>query len=494
MDAVSSARPGLRRWHRRIAWMALMAAFTFALTGLLHPLMTRLQPKPAQFKPPAVPRLNEALPAPATALSAAGIAEVSGLRPVHDGNGWLWRVQALDGRVRYLDPTTGAEPVVDAERAHAERLARWYAGESTADVSEATVLTAFDGDYGWINRLLPVWRVRFARDDGLTVYVSTTDDRLATISDTRKAFFQQTFRAVHSWSWLPAPLRNAWINTLLAAVAGTTLFGLTLALRTPGGRRFNLRRLHRLGGITVSLAVLAWAVSGFVQTLGNAERERADSPQRPLRVQSAHLSAPLHQPPDAASGATLVTLHNTPVWRWALTPPETTTGRGLAMGEHQHHGQPAQAAAAVPMARYMSALDGQEITDGEIRHLSELITHFGLQGRTAAATPVLKFTPDYGFAFKRLPVWRLEQPDAEHTAAYLDTSSERLAATVTDGERTAGALFAYAHKWEWVTPWAGKDWRDGLSAFFAFLLIGVAVGGTLLRRRRKPRVRRSGSS
>lgn len=478
MDAMT-----LRHWHRRIAWLALFAAFTFALTGLLHPLMTRLQAKPAQFQPPQAPALTQALPAPAVALAAAGLAEVAGLRPVHDGNGWLWRVQLPAGSVRYLDAATGAVPVDDAERAHAERLARWYAGEAAALVAEASLITAFDADYGYTNRLLPVWRVRFARDDGLTAYVSTVDDWLATISDTRKRIFQQSFRLLHSWAWLPAPIRNGWINLLMAAVAMTTLLGLTLALRTPGGRRFKLRRLHRLGGITVAVAVLAWAISGFVQALGNVERERADSPQRPLRIASAQLTAPLVPQAEASSGVALVSLASAPVWRWSLKPAEATTGRGMAMGEHQHHQRPAQGASAPSAARYVSAQDGREIADGELAHLAELIQHFGVQGSAAAAMPVLKFSEEYGFLFKRLPVWRVDQADDAHTAFYLDTLSERLAARITDDDRTTGALFAYAHKWEWVTPLAGKDWRDGLSALFAFMVIAVAVGGTLLRRR-----------
>ena len=480
----AASRPGLRQWHRRIAWVALFAAFSFALTGLLHPLMTRLQPKPVQFAPPAMPALTGALPAPASALATAGIAEVAGLRPVYDGSGWLWRAATPDGAVRYVDATTGAAKSAEAERAHAERLARWYTGELTAAISVIEPITAFEADYSYVNRLLPVWRVRFARDDGLTAYVSTVDDRLTTISDTRKRLFQQSFNAVHSWGWLPAPLRNAWINTLLAGVALTVLIGLTLAARTRGGRRFNLRRIHRWGGIAVSVAVLAWASSGFVQAWGNATRERADSPQRPLRVASAQLTAPLAAAGASASSVALVALNNAPVWRWALKPAETTTGRGAAMGEHQHHDKPAQGVSAGPSARYVSAQDGREVADGEAKHLAELLTHFALQSTAATATPVLKFSPDYGFLFKRLPVWRVAQGDAENTVAYLDTASERLAARIDDGDRLAGAFFAYAHKWEWVTPLAGKDWRDGISAAFAALLIGVGIGGTLLRRRR----------
>ena len=483
MDTVSLPQQSLRRWHRRIAWVALFAAFTFALTGLLHPLMTRFQPKPAQFKPPPMAPLAQALPAPAAVLAGAGITELGALRPVHDGRRWLWRAAAADGTVRYVDANTGAVQSAEAERAHAERLARWYAGELKAGISAIEPITAFEVDYGYTNRLLPVWRVRFARDDGLAVYVSTVDDRLATISDTRKRVFQQTFHALHTWAWLPAPLRNAWINALLAGVAFTTLAGLTLALRTRGGRRFNLRRAHRWGGVAVSLAVLCWALSGFVQAWGNAERERADSPQRPLRLLSAALAAPLSAWPEPASSVTLVSLASEPVWRWGLQPPQTTTGRGLAMGEHQHHEKPAQGAPDASSARYVSAVTGREIANGERTHLAELIAHFGVPGRAEAATPVLKFSEDYGFLFKRLPVWRLALDDQAHTALYLDTASERLAARITDGDRKSGALFAYAHKWEWITPFAGKDWRDGLGAAFALLLIAVAIGGTLLRKR-----------
>lgn len=484
MDTVSPASPrlaGWRRWHRRIAWVALIAAFTFALTGLLHPLMTRFQPKPVQFKPPALGTLDAALPAPATALAVAGIGELAGLRPVFDGRRWLWRVETAAGVARYLD-LEGAE-VAEGERAHAERLARWYSGETSAAIADARLVTSFDADYSYVSRLLPVWRLRFAREDGLTLYVSTADDRLATISDTRKQRFQQSFVALHTWGWLPAPLRNGWINALLAAVAFTVLAGLLLAARAPAPRRFNLRRAHRWGGAVVSLTVLGWAASGFIQASGNAERERAEAPQRPLRAAAALLTAPLSAPA-GASGVALVQLAGAPVWRWSLQAPATTTGRGLAMGEHQHHDKPPQGLAPAAAASYVSAVDGQTLPGGEQAHLAELARHFGLPAASTAATVVGKFTPDYGFLYKRLPVWRLDAGDAAHTAYFIDTASERLAARVDDGDRWRGALFAYAHKWEWVTPLAGKDWRDGLSAAFAALLIGVALGGTWLRRRR----------
>ena len=239
----SAAASGLRRGHRGFAWLALLTLACFALTGLLHPLMTRVQPRPAQSAPQPAPAAATR-PAPAAALAAAGIAEVSGLRLIGDGSHWLWRVQTADGRTVYLDAQSGAAESSGAEQHHAERLARWYGGETQAPLTAIERIDAFDGDYGYVQRLLPVWRLRFARDDGLVAYVSTVEDRLAGLSDDRKQAFQRAFRAVHSWAWLPSPLRNAWINLLLCGLAGTVLLGLTLALRSRGGRRWNLSLIH----------------------------------------------------------------------------------------------------------------------------------------------------------------------------------------------------------------------------------------------------------
>lgn len=480
MDALSPQH-ATRRWHRRVAWVALFAACTFALTGVLHPLMSRFQPKPAQFLPPPMPQLAEPLPAPAALLS--DMHALAGLRLLQGGDQLLWRVRGVDDVVRYVDARTGVPLPDAAERAHAERLARWYAGEASAAVAELERITAFSADYSYVSRLLPVWRVRFARPDALELYVSTEDDRLATISDQRKRVFQRTFQAVHSWGWLPAPLRNGWINLLLAGVAFTVLAGLTLALKTPGGRRWNLRRVHRWGGVVVALAVLAWAVSGFVQALGNAERERADAPQRPLHIPSSSLQAAVTAMADGFSSLTLASLDGRPVWRFSLVPPQTTTGRGAAMSEHHAQGTPQQGASTPSAARYVSAQDGQVINDGERQHLAELLAHFGVQAPAQSATAVLKFSEEYGFLFKRLPVWRVQEADDDHTAVYIDTGGERLAARVGDGDRAVGTLFAYAHKWEWLTPLAGKDVRDVITSVLALLLVAVAIGGTLLRRK-----------
>jgi hypothetical protein len=367
----------------------------------------------------------------------------------------------------------------DAEAQHAERLARWYTGEADQPVATTELVSDFSDEYPEINRLLPVWRVQFAGEPTLTAYVSTADDRLATLNNRHKQRYQQLFRSLHNWSWLPHPARVVWIYTLLLGLAATVLVGLALALRSSGPRRWNARRIHRWGGYAVLLAALAWVLSGLVQAYSNVAAVKVPEPTL-VPVAASRLSAPLTLLP--AAQATLVSVAGEPYWRWALSPPSTPTGQRHAMAAHQEHGQlPARDGAL--SSRYLSAVDGHERNDAERIHLAELLERYQVPGDAAQATPVAAFTEEYGFQFKRLPVWRVEASDDARTAYFLDPAGERLSARVDETDRFFGALFAYVHKWEWVTPWAGKNGRDALTTLWTLGLLVVAILGTRLRRR-----------
>ena len=60
-----------------------------------------------------------------------------------------------------------------------------------------TRLEQLDDDYLSINRLLPVYRVDFLRDDGLRAYVETSPPRLAALVDDTKATLGWLFRVIH---------------------------------------------------------------------------------------------------------------------------------------------------------------------------------------------------------------------------------------------------------------------------------------------------------
>lgn len=172
---------GARKLHRALAWIAAGTAVVWATSGAFHPLITAIGPKPVAFQPPASSFEAAALPAPAALLASAGIGAASQLRYLAvDGRPVLQVQPAGQAERVYLDAASG-QPMADADRSRAVALARHYSGRAEAAVAETRLVEQFERDYPWINRLLPVWAVRFAGDDAVTVYVDTGGDRLGTI-------------------------------------------------------------------------------------------------------------------------------------------------------------------------------------------------------------------------------------------------------------------------------------------------------------------------
>ena len=153
------------------------------------------------------------------------------------------------GAVGYFDAATGRPLPATTEARHAESLARWYAGHAADDARVLSVdkLGAFGGDYPYVNRVLPVWKVRLATPDDLAVYVSTADDRLVTLSNGPGRLYQAVFRAVHTGAWLPDGVRQAWLWLLLTGLLLTVRRRL-LAVPAPGATALQPAAHAPLGG------------------------------------------------------------------------------------------------------------------------------------------------------------------------------------------------------------------------------------------------------
>ena len=84
--------------------------------------------------------------------------------------------------------------------------------------------TGFDADYPWVNRLLPVWKLHFAGDDGLTAYVHTETSSLAAVNNTTKNRLQTVFRALHTWEWVPQGMD--WLRVVVIGLMVGSLLAL----------------------------------------------------------------------------------------------------------------------------------------------------------------------------------------------------------------------------------------------------------------------------
>lgn len=456
-------------WHRRLALLACLGVLGWAASGVLHPLMSNLQPRPAAFLQPADLLPLQGLQAPATVLGAAGLGEVQALRLlVLDGEPYYQARLPGAAEPRYWHARSGAP--ADLLARHAERLAQHYLG-TTEPLRYAGSLSGFDGEYAFVNRLLPVARVDTAREDGLRLYLDLHQDRLGTLVDERKAWFGRLFQAVHSFRWLDGAglLRPLLMSLLLAALLATAALGVALFLARPRQSRAPWRRrAHGWLGLLLALVTGSFAVSGGWHLWHKVNAVPLPAPFQPSYPVAGLDAAPQAGWPDYGAGARrldLVLLDGAPAWRLEQLSADGMVG-----------------------VRYLSGA-GQALDDGAARRYGEQrLGHYAAAlglGQPQAVEVQERFDHDYGFVFKRLPVLRARYADGQRTALYVDPLDGALAARVADGDRAEGWSFAYLHKWE-VLGRFGKPAKDVLVSGLALAHLLLAGLGLWLLRRRRP--------
>lgn len=437
----------MRKLHRSLGWLAGVAAILWALTGFLHPIMTWSAPRAAVQAPPE------------TSVSFDGVAAPEGALPMR---AHLMRVVEKDGRLYWQAMTPGDVVAVDASNGNAApglaaqraiALARHYAALPEGVVATATKIERFSTQYPSVNKLLPVWEVRFATPDGLALYVEPGADRLVMTTNDARRVMLSLFQNIHTLKFLEGvePLRVALIAVLVGSVLATTLFGMSMLL---GARGRGVRLWHRRLAWAAAPLVLAFTASGLFHLFATSALTPAP-PTRPTMFEIAAVKAPPRLAGVARVDVSIVAdAEGHPVWR--VRPEGSNTslyfdgnGRALALDDVARARAIAGAAADAPV------------------------------------TPVARFSADYGFINKRLPVM---QVGAGESALFVDLREGLVAARATPGVVAfEGWFFDTIHKWEPVAGVIGRRNRDYLTMIAVALIAVMASFGLALapKRRRK---------
>ncbi len=423
------------------------ALLIWAGSGLLHPVMSWTNPRAAAMAPP----LEAPLTTPAVALADAarrqGATTIGYARLVSQEGETLWQWTPPDRLHWFYASAADGAPRPQADARRAELLARHYSGEAAAAVLSAERIDAFDVAYPAVNRLLPVWRVRFDRPDQLTAYVHTGEDRLASLNDRRKTVLLMLFQTLHTWHWLDGVegVRLSLIGlAILSVLAMAMLGGALVLLRRQGPMGTRTRRVHRL---------LAWGVWGPALMLGVSGLFH-------LGMQTSLRRSPPATPPGITLTA-LPVLAEAPQRMSLLVLPE---GQGVWRIQHQDQ------------SRWVDAREGTELALDDAAMAARLA---GLPPGTPAEQQ-MRFSAEYGFANRRLPVWRLEDGS---NRVFVDLASGQLAGRAGALDVLEQRSFSTLHKWEFLSP-IGRGPRDALLALAATLLVLTSVIGWRLGRRR----------
>jgi len=492
--------------HRSLSIIIAFPVLLWASSGFMHPLMTNIRPVVATQGWPLLPvdtsRLRVSLP---EALRRHRLDSFLSARLIHIDTNWFYQVQVRAGEPVYLSCTNG-NVLTAGDWLYAQYLARYFlegdvsrsgvrtaaavdasapdcCGDATecvlnpgrgAKVANVSSVKAYDKEYKSINRLLPVYRVSFARADGIRIYVETTEDRFSFAMDNRRAVFDEIFRLLHTWGWLD--IMGRWkdvVAFLVAALAFcTVLLGLYLffRLRAP---RAGVRRLHRYTAVVAALFTLFWSFSGAWQALSKATGPEEKVVGVEQRFGADEGAVDLFRLGLAVGGRLgdlrLVKMEGKDFWRVSV-PPSRVGGVKDLMKDGKSLG---------PKVIYVSASDYSVLADGDLRYAEALAGVLSGKSSPLAVKKVVAFDDEYNFTDKRLPVWRVDYSGAGHPRWYVETCSGQLAARMDDGAYAEGWSFSVFHKHHFM-DWGGKTVRDASTMFWAVIQVLMAGIGLIL--------------
>lgn len=514
-------RKHIYKWHRVTSLIIAIPVLLWAVSGFMHPLMTTIKPKVATQTLQPQPIDSSAMETSLQlALTKNGIENFHNVRLIHVDANWFYQVQLRNGQPPvYLSAKNGKE-LRNGDKLYAQYIAKQFlqgqpknrkvssASESTpahhqlaanfsadqtivkaaqpevsshdcCDAATSSVLsdttgslvesvdlvTGFNKEYKYVNRLLPVYKVQFDRADGIRVYVETTQDRFSFVMDNRRAIFDTFFAWCHTWDWLSATgkfkyLLMGLITTMafLSTCMGLYIFFIT---KTKKGTQpiTKARRRHRIVSLIACAFTLMFTFSGGLHALEKlktpdviADNISNDIPATAATLDYNKLQAAI--PEETITDISMTSVNAVPHWR------VQTNNKKLF---------------------YLGAQDYTVLFNGEEQHAASLATAFS--GHAAndmvKMERITKFAGEYGFINKRLPVWKVSYASNSNERYYVETSTGKCAAYVTDKDLFEGYSFALLHKHHFM-DWAGKSARDISTMIAAGLQVIMVLVGLFL--------------
>lgn len=456
------------KWHRRFASVIAVPLILWALSGLLHPMMSNWF-KPEIAKKFIVPQPID-IPEEAIAIAdiCTGIDEVQMIKLVNVRGKVALLAITPDQNYHFRNVLSG-EDIPNAEHIYAEQLARAFLDDPDSALIKVTKIEKFGGSYSYINRFLPAYRVELDRTDGVQAVVDLRNGKLATYDDEFRRTGSKLFQWLHTWSFLGA--RDSLLRIMVVSTISFSAFLLSLtgvvSLFTIRSKRkmTKRRRIHRWTGGLAALFFFMFSLSGFYHVVVKFNHKNSEQwvSQNYVKVDTLtltlkELSQRVEKPIKELS---LAVIENQPYFRVDIAGHK---GRGL----------------------YLKAENLILLENGEEVYAKELATEFSGY-RADLITGVEKiesFRPEYGFIFRRLPVWRVAYKDQEYWQYTVDTRDGHMSMRTSTPRLIEALSFVNLHKFHFIDP-LGKELRDYFLLGVILLILSVSLLGVLLLIKKK---------
>ncbi len=460
-------------WHRRLAILIGVPVLLWAVSGILHPLMSNWFKVdiPQKFIRPSS-LVTENIQPPAKILPQNLAITFLKLVEIEGKMGYL--IQEKDQSFSLFDARYGRRLSLND---YLEQKARFYLKDEESELKSITLIQNFNSTYAPINRYLPVYRVALDRTDGHEVVIDPRTGKLARHDQPHIRTMKTLFAWFHSYSFLGSVdsiIRATIVSVLsflalLLGVTGIANLILFSSKRASGGKRklSLLKRFHRvLGGLSFVFYLL-FGISGFVHALSKLKPQHY--PQ--LKSQKVVLSQDLETVPQSPQQPSVTSAA-------PASYCSSITSATLALIED------------VPYYRiqtsggvfYQNATDGLRIKNGESKHLKELTERFLPAIYKEPITilnseKVTAFSKTYGFIDRRLPVWKQALSNGDFL--YIDVKDNAVAKLRSSDRRIEGFIFSMFHKFHFIDA-LNKELRDWVSVIAAASIALLSLLGFLM--------------
>lgn len=130
--------------------------------------------------------------------------------------------------------TSNYSILVNGEVMYARYLANTFSRHTEQEVLQTEIITKFAGEYGFVNKRLPVWKISYAANYNERLYVETGTGKLAAVINDIDLIDGYSFALLHKhefMAWAGKPIKD--FSTMFWALAQVAMIitGLTLYIR-----------------------------------------------------------------------------------------------------------------------------------------------------------------------------------------------------------------------------------------------------------------------
>lgn len=134
----------------------------------------------------------------------------------------------------YFDPVN-QQLLPNGEECFARHMAATFSGQPLSAIEKTEVITKFEGEYGFVNKRLPVWKVSYASNGNERYYVETSSGKLGAHindADLAEGYSFAILHKHHFMDWGGKAVRDASTMFWAAGVIAMSVVGLVLWWRS----------------------------------------------------------------------------------------------------------------------------------------------------------------------------------------------------------------------------------------------------------------------